>query len=72
MDWVGAFLQMVGRWRIGGRHIDAFVWSILGRLIFIVWYSAAAQYPVVALAVLSILLDARAYTKWRHYQRYRK
>lgn len=65
MDWFGAVLQVIGRWRIAGYNEDCFLWSIMGRLIWMVHYWPSA-YPVVILAGLSVLLEGRAWLIWRH------
>lgn len=68
MDWIGAILQLVGRWRIAGMHLDAFLWSIIGRTMFVVWYGLDADYPIVLVALVSIVFEARAWAKWRAYK----
>lgn len=64
MDWLGAILQVIGRWRVAGYHKDCFLWSISGRLIWVIYYWPSA-YPVALLAALSILLEGRAWILWR-------
>lgn len=68
MDWLGALLQLVGRWRIAYRKADAFLWSITGRSIWVVWYFSSADYPIVLVASISILFEFRAYLIWRKYE----
>lgn len=64
IGWAGAVMQLIGRFRLGHRNRDAFLWSIIGKALWIVWSVNITAYPVTVIAVSSMLLDARAWYIW--------
>ena len=63
IGWLGALLQLVGRWRVASFHRDAFLWAIAGKVLWVAWYYDTAM-PVVVLNVIAIGFDFRAWRLW--------
>lgn len=64
MGWVGNVFILVGMWRIGNRHRDAFLWSIAGELLWVVHSTYLGMWDLTIICLVFCLMAARNWLKW--------
>lgn len=64
MGWIGTALIVLGRYRLGGRHSDAFIFSGLGDLCWLSVGYTANHYDMIALSGVLLSLNAVNYYRW--------
>ncbi len=66
MTWAANILILIGMWRVGGRHRDAFLWSAAGEAI---WTGSAAlcgQWDLASICGVFTVGAIWNYKRWGH------
>jgi hypothetical protein len=68
MDWIAATLNIVGMWLLPKRRYWAMIVFIASCTTFIVWGITQAQWAIVALQVVLLILNIRTIYIWRKHE----
>ena len=65
MDWIAAFLELLGGWLIGNKRRVGFISNIIGCLIWVYVVYITRLYGLLLVVVPAIGVNARNWLKWR-------
>ncbi len=64
MGWIGNIFIVIGLWKMGSKDIHAFVWSIIGELIWVGYAISIGMYDLAAVCAVFALLAGRNWYLW--------
>ena len=64
MGWVGNIFLITGLWLVGDKKRIAFVFSVIGETIWIVYSLKKEMYDLAFICVIFALLAVRSWFKW--------
>lgn len=64
MDWLGAVLQLFGRWKLVYLRRSGFIWCSVGKLLWFWWSIELKSAPLAIIMILSILFDIKGWLYW--------
>lgn len=64
LGWLGNIFIVVGIWRVGNRQRNAFFFSIVGEIAWIIKSLYLGQYDLAVICGVFALLAVRSYVKW--------
>jgi hypothetical protein len=64
LGWIGNVLIVIGLWKIGDKWRHAFLFSIVGEIIWIIKSLYFKQYDLAFICVIFAALSARSWYKW--------
>ena len=64
MDWLGNLFLVISIVRLGGRHRDGWLFSVIGNLFWSYYGVSHDLYSVVAIDGLMLVIAANNWRKW--------
>ena len=64
MGWIGNIFIVIGLWYIGNKKRWAFVFSMIGEAVWVVYAMTIGLYDLAAICVVFFALAARNYYEW--------
>jgi len=64
LGWIGNVFIVIGLWKIGSKKRNAFLFSIVGELTWMIKSMWIHQYDLAFITMVFFLLAIRSYIKW--------
>lgn len=64
LSWIGNLFIVIGLWRVGYKDRNAFLYSIVGETMWILWSWSTANWSLLFICSVFNLLAFRNYIKW--------
>jgi hypothetical protein len=64
MGWIGNVLIVVGLWKIGNRQRSAFLYTLSGEAVWVIYSISLGMWDLAAICIVFAALAVRNYVKW--------
>jgi len=65
LAWMGNALILLSIWRLGNKHRDAWIWSILGNIFWTAFGVSEGIWSIVFLDGIMTAIAIRNWRKWK-------
>lgn len=64
LDWIGTVLIALGLWKAGDKNRNAFLFSVVGELLWVVYAVSIRLWSLAAICLIFAAIAARNFWKW--------
>jgi hypothetical protein len=64
LGWIGNIFIVIGLWRVGDKHRNAFLFSMVGEAFYVIRSYVLGDWALFSICWVFLLMAGRAYLKW--------
>jgi hypothetical protein len=65
LGWLGNGIILLAMWRIGGKHVDGWVWSFIGNIVWCYYACQLGLADMFFVDFIAIVIAVISFIRWR-------